>query len=105
MQNAAVLSQNATVIKNCDDFITKCDRYCKMRRLLQIATAHTFNYESVEKKRSISSTHRGFEILQQIARKKRLLQQKCIVFVIIRFSSRSISFKVSKEEISLSFGF
>ena len=30
--------ENATVITNCDDFITKCDGYYKMRRLLQIAT-------------------------------------------------------------------
>ena len=34
--------QNATVITNCDDFITKCDSYYKMRRLLQNATVHTF---------------------------------------------------------------
>ena len=32
--------QNATVITNCNNFITKCDSYCKMRRLLQIATVH-----------------------------------------------------------------
>ena len=32
------LLQNATVIKNCDNFITKCDSYYKMRRLLQSAT-------------------------------------------------------------------
>ena len=25
-------------IRKCDSFITKCDSYCKMRRLLQIAT-------------------------------------------------------------------
>ena len=30
--------QNATVITNCDDFITKCDSYFKMWRLLQIPT-------------------------------------------------------------------
>ena len=29
---------NTTVIRNCDDFITKCDSYYKMRRLLQITT-------------------------------------------------------------------
>ena len=34
------LLQNATVITNCDDFITKCDSYDKIRRLLQIATVH-----------------------------------------------------------------
>ena len=39
-KNATVLLQNATVITNCDDFITKCNRYYKMRRLLQIATVH-----------------------------------------------------------------
>ena len=33
-----VLLQNATVITNCDNCITKCDSYYKMRRLLQIAT-------------------------------------------------------------------
>ena len=56
LQNATtVLLQNATkvyykmrqfyykmrVIKNCDDFITKCDSHYKMRRLLQIATVQT----------------------------------------------------------------
>ena len=31
-----------SVITKCDSFfITKCDRYCKVRRLLQIATEHT----------------------------------------------------------------
>ena len=34
------LLQNAIVITNCDDFITKCDSYYKMRRLLQIAAVH-----------------------------------------------------------------
>ena len=33
-----VLLQNATVIIKCDDLITKCDSYYKIRRLLQIAT-------------------------------------------------------------------
>ena len=42
LQNAsAFLLQNATVIANCDDFITKCASYYKMRRLLQIATVQT----------------------------------------------------------------
>ena len=36
------LLQNATVIANWDDFITKCDSYYKMRRLLQIATVQRF---------------------------------------------------------------
>ena len=33
--------QNATVITSSDDFITKWDRYYKMRRLLQIATVQS----------------------------------------------------------------
>ena len=37
LQNETVLLQNATVITKCDDFITKCDSYYKMQRLLQIA--------------------------------------------------------------------
>ena len=32
LQNVAVLLQNATVISNCDDFITKCDVYYKLRQ-------------------------------------------------------------------------
>ena len=32
------LLQNATIIINCDNFITKCDSSYKMRRLLQIST-------------------------------------------------------------------
>ena len=40
LQNVPVLLQNATVIPNCDDFITKCDSYYKIRRLLQITTVH-----------------------------------------------------------------
>ena len=41
LQNAlGFLLQNATVITKCDDFITKCDSYYKMQRLLQIATVH-----------------------------------------------------------------
>ena len=38
LQNVTVLLQSATVITKYDDFITKCDCYYKMRRLLQIAT-------------------------------------------------------------------
>ena len=34
------LLQNTTVIPNCDDSITKCESYFKMRCLLQIATVH-----------------------------------------------------------------
>ena len=42
LQNAlGFLLQNATVIANCDDFITKCDSYYKIRRLLQIATVQS----------------------------------------------------------------
>ena len=37
LENATVLLQNVTVITNRDDFITKCDSYYKMWRLLQIA--------------------------------------------------------------------
>ena len=33
-----VLLQNATGITKCDNFITKCDKYYKVRRLLQSAT-------------------------------------------------------------------
>ena len=41
LQNAlGFLLQNAIVIKNCDNFITKCNSYYKMQRLLQIATVH-----------------------------------------------------------------
>ena len=40
LQNVPVLLQNATVIPNCDDFITKCDSYYKIRRLSQITTVH-----------------------------------------------------------------
>ena len=36
-----VLLQSATGITKCDNFITKCDRYHKVRRLLQSATVHT----------------------------------------------------------------
>ena len=37
------LLQNATVITNCDNFITKCSSYYNMPRLLQIATVHTIS--------------------------------------------------------------
>ena len=36
-----VLLQSATGITKCDNFITKCDRYYKVGRLLQSATVHT----------------------------------------------------------------
>ena len=36
----AFLLQSATGITKCDNFITKCDRYYKVRRLLQSATVH-----------------------------------------------------------------
>ena len=35
-----VLLQSATGVTKCDNFITKCDRYYKVRRLLQSATVH-----------------------------------------------------------------
>ena len=38
LQSATDLLQNAIVIPKCHDFITKCNSYHKMRRLLQIAT-------------------------------------------------------------------
>ena len=41
LQNETVLLQNAKVIINCDNFITKCDFYYKMRRLLQIETVQS----------------------------------------------------------------
>ena len=43
LQNASVfLLQNVTVISKCDDFITNCDKYYKMRRLLQNAPVRTY---------------------------------------------------------------
>ena len=41
LQNATVLLQNVTVTTNCNSFITKCDSYYKMRRLLQTATVQS----------------------------------------------------------------
>ena len=41
------LLQNATVITKCDNFITKCDSYYKMRRLLQITTVNIYCYLQV----------------------------------------------------------
>ena len=40
LQSAIVLLQIAAVVTNCNNFITKCDSYFKMRRLLQIVTVH-----------------------------------------------------------------
>ena len=37
----AFLLQSATGITKCDNFIAKCDRYYKVRRLLQSATVQT----------------------------------------------------------------
>ena len=45
LQNATVLSQNATVILKRDDFFTKCGSYYKMRRLLQ-------RYASVQRQKN-----------------------------------------------------
>ena len=42
-----ILLQNATVITNCNDFITKCDSYYKMWLLLQIATEQTLYWNRV----------------------------------------------------------
>ena len=36
-----LLLQSATSITKCDNFITKCDRYYKVRRLLESATIQT----------------------------------------------------------------
>ena len=52
--------QIATVITNCDNFITKCDSYHKMRRLLQIATVQFINevnkkHKTIKFKNKISS--------------------------------------------------
>ena len=38
----AFLLQSATGITKCDNFITKCDRYYKVRRLLQSATVQKY---------------------------------------------------------------
>ena len=39
LQNTSgFLLENTTVTTNCNNFITKCDSYYKIRRLLQIAT-------------------------------------------------------------------
>ena len=37
------LLQVATGVTKCDEFITNCDRYYKIRWLLQIAAVHNFN--------------------------------------------------------------
>ena len=42
LQNASgFLLPNAMVITNCNNFVTKCDSYYEMRRLLQIAAVHS----------------------------------------------------------------
>ena len=41
LQNvSAVLLQNTTVITRCIDFISKCESYYKMQRILQNASVH-----------------------------------------------------------------
>ena len=40
LQNATFVLQNVAVITKCEDFITICDSYYKMQRLLQIAIVH-----------------------------------------------------------------
>ena len=42
----SLLQNTIDVITKCDNFITKCDRYYKMQRLLKIATVHTL-YKSL----------------------------------------------------------
>ena len=45
LQNASgFLLQISTIITNCNNFITKSNRYYKTRRLLEIATVHPFTY-------------------------------------------------------------
>ena len=36
-----IILQSATGIKKCDNYITKCDRYYKVRQVLQSATIIT----------------------------------------------------------------
>ena len=40
------LLQDSTVIRNCEDFVTKCYKYYKMQRLLQIATVRALTVTS-----------------------------------------------------------
>ena len=42
LQYVTVLLKNAIVITKCDNFLTKYDSFCKMQRLLQIATVQTY---------------------------------------------------------------
>ena len=42
-----VLLQSSTGITKCDSFITKCDRYYKVRRLLQSATEQTLAWKDL----------------------------------------------------------
>ena len=44
-----VLLQSATGITKCDNFITKCDRYYKVRRLLQSATVQSATVNFITK--------------------------------------------------------
>ena len=54
LQNAtAILLQNATVITKWDNFITKCDSYYKMQRLLQIATIQNIRSNVFKQNQSI----------------------------------------------------
>ena len=43
LQNTTALLQNVAVNTKCDDFITICNSYYKMQRLLQVATVHGAN--------------------------------------------------------------
>ena len=42
-----VLLQSSTGITKCDSFITKCDRYYKVRRLLQSAREQTLAWKDL----------------------------------------------------------
>ena len=46
------LLQNETVITNCDNFITKCDSYYQMRRLLRIAIAQMYKNNGSKNKKT-----------------------------------------------------
>ena len=63
-----VLLQSATGITKCDNFITKCDRYYKVRRLLQSATAHddTFKISDFPITCSRAVCHLGIIVIMYI---------------------------------------
>ena len=53
----AFLLQSATGITKCDNFITKCERYYKVRRLLQSATVHGHKRKSSSVYKQFSNKH------------------------------------------------